>query len=151
VNFSGRKVRATPRPIAAGLLIALTAPLFGLFPILAWFALGLGDFSLGYLNVQSIIFGTYFFGGIQSVIAGTLVALAIWRLSWVSAQYWTALTAILGLAPVALFLLNGGAEPSRSSIVYVADSSVAFYFIVAALFASLVLRVLIIALGWMRR
>lgn len=152
LNASGEEQWGGWKPIAAGLLIAVSAPLLGLCPILAWFALGMGEFSLGYLTVPSTILSAYFFGAAQSVIAGLWVGLPIQRHGWISLRHWIALSVVLGgLAPVVLLLMNSGTQPRGTGLIYISDLSITCYFIAAALFASLVLRLLIVRLGWMRR
>ncbi len=69
---------------------------------------------------------------------------------WISLTAWMALTITLALAPVILLMLIGE-EPGKAGLIYVSHFNVACYLIAAALFASLVLRILIIALGLMRR
>jgi hypothetical protein len=136
------------RSIAAGLLIALAAPPLGLALILAWFAMGQGEFSLPNVPLISVLPDSYFIGGIQAVLAGILIAWGIYRQEWVSLAAWMALTIILGLAPVIL-LIAFGERPT--GLFYMSHFNAACYLMAAALFASLVLRVLIIVLGLMRR
>ena len=136
------------RSIAAGLLIALAAPPLGLAPILAWFAMGLGEFSLPNVPLISILPDSYFIGGIQAVLAGIVVAWGIYRQGWVSLAAWMALTIMLGLAPVIL-LIAFGERPT--GLFYMSHFNAACYLMAAAFFASLVLRVLVIVLGLMRR
>jgi len=136
------------RSIAAGLLIALAAPPLGLAPILAWFAMGQGEFSLPNVPLISILPDSYFIGGIQAVLAGILIAWGIYRQEWVSLAAWMALTIILGLAPIIL-LIAFGERPT--GLFYMSHFNTACYLMTAALFASLVLRIVIIMLGWMRR
>jgi hypothetical protein len=136
------------RAVAAGLLIAVAAPPLGLLPILAWFAIGQGEFSLPKAPLISNLPVAYFFGGIQTVLAGILVAWGIYRQGWVSLAAWMALTTILGLVPVIYLMLMG---EGSTGLFYMSHFKAACYLMVAAFFASLVLRVLVIALGWMRR
>ena len=63
---------------------------------------------------------------------------------------WMVLTVILGVAPVILLMLTRP-EPGNTGLIYVSDFKIACYLMGAALFASLVLRIVIIMLGWMRR
>ena len=141
---------AGTRPIAAGLLIALAAPPLGLTPILAWFAMGLGEFSLPNVTLISTLPDSYFFGGIQACLAGALVGWAIYRRGWVSLVAWILLTIILGLAPVVVLMMIRP-ESGSTGLIYVSDFSIACYLMAAAFFASLVLRAVLIALGWMRK
>lgn len=141
---------AGTRPIAAGLVIALAAPPLGLTPILAWFAMGLGEFSLPNVTLISILPDSYFFGGIQACLAGALVGWAIYKRGWVSLAPWMLLTIILGLAPVVVLMLTR-TEPAGTGLIYVSDFRIACYLMAAAFFASFVLRVVLIALGWMRK
>jgi len=141
---------AGTRPIAAGLLIALTAPPLGLSAIAAWFTIGQGEFSLSQVPMRSALPVSYFFGGIQACLAGAFVGWAVYRRGWVSLAAWMVLTVILGLAPIVLLMLTRQ-EPAYTGLIYISDFKVACYLMAAAIFASLVLRVLIIALGWMRR
>ena len=136
------------RSIAAGLLIALAAPPLGVTPILAWFAMGQGEFSLPNVPLISALPVAYFFGGIQAVLAGILVGWGIYRQGWVSLAAWMALTIILGLAPVIL-LIAFGERPT--GLFYMSHFNAACYLMAAAFLASLVLRVLVIALGLMQR
>ncbi len=52
--------------------------------------------------------------------------------------------------PVSFVLLMGG-DRGKGSLIYMSDFKIACYLIVATLFASVVLRMLIVAVGWMRR
>ena len=136
------------RAVTAGLLIAVAAPPLGLLPILAWFSIGQGEFSLPNAPLISALPVAYFFGGIQAVLAGILVAWGIYRQGWVSLAAWMALTIILGLAPVIL-LIASGEQPT--GLFYMSHFNAACYLMAAAFLASLVLRVLVIALGLMQR
>jgi len=69
---------------------------------------------------------------------------------WISLHAWMALTIALALAPVCLLLLMGGQE-GKGNLIYISDFKIACFLIVAALFASLVPRVLVTTLGLMRR
>lgn len=150
MNGWERQKQGGPRPIAAGLLIALAAPPLGMSVILAWFAAGQGEFSLGYVPVQSALPASYYLGGIQAAVAGTLIGWTIHRRGWVGRDTWTVLTVLLALAPVVVLMLIG-VEPGKGALLYVSNVKIACYLIAATLSASLVLRMLIIALGWMLR
>jgi hypothetical protein len=141
---------AGTRPIAAGLLIALAAPPLGLSAITAWFTIGLGEFSISNLPVESGLPVSYLFGGIQACLAGAFVGWVIYRQGWVSPGAWMLLTIILGLAPVVGLMLTRP-ESEYTGLIYVSDFKVACYLMAAAFFASFVLRVVLIALGWMRK
>ncbi len=75
---------------------------------------------------------------------------AIYRRGWVSLAAWMVLTVILGLAPIVLLMLTRQG-PGNTGLIYVSDFKIACYLMAAAIFASLVLRVVVIALGWMRK
>ena len=131
------------RPIAAGLIIALAGPPLGLLPNLLWSAVGLplGKFPSAVLGVPGF---AYVMLGLPAIIAGLAAALTIWRNEWVNSQQWAAATAIL---PLAWFTwLARGFEIPPAYLLFPT-----VYILVAAGFSSLVLRWLILALGWMRK
>ena len=142
--------RRAMRAVAAGLLIALAAPPLGMSVIEAWFAIGQGEFSLTHVPMRSALPASYFVGGIQACLAGALVGWMIYRDGWVSLGAWILLTLILGLAPVILLMLTHQ-ETAYTGLIYISDFKIACYLMGAALFASLVLRLLLIALGLMRK
>lgn len=127
------------RPVAAGWLIALTAPL-ALCPMLAFIVSGQNEVIFGDFSYVSTSMADYLLGGIQSFVGGMLTALAIRQNGWISSRWWWAYSIVFGLAPGALlFPIVGGA-----------GLNIGFYFLIATLVASVLLRRLIIALGWMR-
>jgi hypothetical protein len=127
--------RASPRPIAAGLLIAAAAPPLVICPILTWFELWSSEVSFGHFSVLSTIVVAYFLGGVQSIVAGWLVALAIQEHGWIGTASWMGYAAVLGLFPVFL--------------IYASEPSVILYFSLLILFASFALRLLVVRLRWM--
>lgn len=136
--------------MAAGLLIAFAAPPVGMVPILVWFAMGQGEFSLSYVPLQSALPASYMAGGIQGLLAGMVVGWGIHRRGWIGLEAWMALTVGLALASISVLMLIGN-EPGKSGLIYISNVSIACYLVAAALFASLVLRWVIMALGLMRR
>ena len=75
---------------------------------------------------------------------------AIYRQGWVSLAAWMLLTIILGLAPVVVLMLIRPVA-GNTGLIYVSDFRIACYLMAAAFFASFVLRVVLITLGWMRK
>lgn len=150
-NLRGAGHRSEPRPIAAGLLVALIAPLLALCPLLTLFVLVNDEVIFGDFTVTSALLPAYFGGGVQSITGGTLVSLAMQTGGWISAQRWVAYTVALGLAPGALLLLMAIAHPSREETTGWPYVIIALSFLTATLLASLFLRVLIIGIGWMRK
>lgn len=69
---------------------------------------------------------------------------------WIGPDAWLALTITLALAPVSFVLLMGP-DRGKGGLISMSDFKIACDLIVATLFASVVLRVLIVDLGWMRR
>ena len=129
-----------PRAIAAGLLVALTAPLV-LCPVLAWITLGQREVIFRDFSYLSNIPLAYYLGSAQSFTGGTLVALAIRQHGWISARWWAAYSIAFGLAPGTLLF----------PIIGNTGLGIALYFLSATLLASLLLRFLVIGLGLMRR
>jgi hypothetical protein len=139
--------RPKRRPIAAGLLVMLTAPLFGACPLLVWTGLGLDvhGFPLRDFGPLGIIYVVYLFGGIPAIVAGLVVGLAIRMHGWISPQHWRAVTGILTLAWITILGARVKFEPASLGLIAM------LYFIVAMVFASWAVRVLIIKLGWIRK
>jgi hypothetical protein len=147
MSFQDGARRVATRPAAAGLLIALTAPILGLCPVLALHALGLGPgesmlFDLGAPWTLSMAYALI---GVPSVIAGLLAALAIRKNGSISAPHWRAVTGILTLAWITLLGMYVKFQPASLLL------TVIVYVIAAAIFASWALRLMIIKLRWMRK
>jgi hypothetical protein len=143
MTFQHSARRGATRPIAAGLLITLAAPLLGLCPVLAWYALGLGldQFGVGAAWALSM---AYVLTGIPAAIAGLVAGLAIRKNGWVSAEHWRAVTGILAFAWITLVAMYVKFQPPSLLL------TVILYLIAAAIFASWALRLIIIKLRWMR-
>jgi hypothetical protein len=144
IQYSARQ--GATRPIAAGVLIVLAAPLLGLFPGLALYAIGLVPreavaFGSG---AQGTISMAYILNGIQSVVAGLLAGLAIWKQGSVSPQHWRAVSAILALAWITLVGIYVKFQPPSLLLIVI------LYLGASAMFASWVLRIMIVKLRWMR-
>jgi hypothetical protein len=137
--------RAGARPVAAGLLVALAAPLVGVFPLLIWSALGLSvhGIPLGDLGPVWTATMAYMVAGIPSIVAGLAVGLAIRSRGWIAAPHWRAVTGILLLAWVTLLSIRVQVQPVSLGLI------LTLYFIAAVIFASWALRLVIIKLGWM--
>jgi hypothetical protein len=144
------------RPLRAGLLVALTGPFLGVLPLLILLIFIAGKYgpavSAGAFIRQLgaiIIFG-YILGGIPAIVAGVSVAYGILKRSWIGWVYWSSMTIAIGAgAPAIVYNLSLMYKvlPIRA-IGYTATT---IFFLLATVFASLVLRVLIIRLGWMRK
>jgi hypothetical protein len=144
MNFPDLK-RTSRRPIAAGLLVALAAPLTGVCPLLVWSALGqtVHGIALGELGALWTVYMAYLLVGIPSIVAGLVVWLAIQRTGWITAPHWRAVTGVLLLAWVTLLSMNVQIQPASLGVM------LTLYLTAATIFASWALRVLVIRLGWM--
>ena len=121
----------------------------GVVALIAWFAIGFGEASLGYLAIEPVDFlHSYAFGGIQSAVAGFIVYFGLRDDSFIDLRRWVALTLILGVVPAAIIM---SLESKTDGLVMVSASKISFYVMLATCFASFVLRYLIIYLGWMRK
>jgi hypothetical protein len=143
--------RGAVKALVAALLIAAAAPLIGLLAIGFWFGMDWGEFSLGYVPLRSAVPAAYYLGGTQSAIAGAAIGWAIWRWGWVGLDAWMALTLVLAVLPVLVLTIFPGTNAGKTGLVYVSNFSIACYLLTAALIASAALRLLVIALGLMRR
>jgi hypothetical protein len=140
------------RPLRAGLLVALAGPFLGILPLLILLIFIAGKYGLtvsaGALIRQFaavIIFG-YVFGGVPAIVAAVLVAYEILKRSWIGWVYWSSMTIAIGAgAPAIVYNL------SLMYKVLPGYTATTIFFLLATIFASLVLRVLIIRLGWMRK
>ena len=143
------------RPLRAGLLVALAGPFLGVLPLLILLIFIAGKYgptvSAGALIRQFaavIIFG-YVFGGLPAIVAAGLVAYGILKRSWIGWVYWSSMTIAIGAgAPAIVYNLSLMYKVLPRAIGYTATT---IFFLLATIFASLVLRVLIIRLGWMRK
>lgn len=141
------------RPFAAGALIALAGPLLGSIPLLLLFqyAGAAQPYASAYGIIRSFptaIATGYFWGTLPAIVAGGVIAQAILSKGWVSIRYWLWLTIFLA-AMLPLVFLFGGFSGRGVSLNAFAAVSIALFFLGSTLFASLVLRTMIIRLGWM--
>lgn len=140
------------RPRSAGLLIMLAGPFLAFLVslILLSFTLMIYPdpaYSLGEL-VLIMFVACYIFGTVPAVTAAALVAHGIDTKGWIGLGRWSLVTLLLGIAtPSALYVLAGELLP-RHIVSYAGITAI---FLVATVSSSLILRLLIIGLGWMRR
>lgn len=144
------------RPLRAGLLVALAGPFLGVLPLLILLIFIAGKYGLtvsaGALIRQFeavIIFG-YVFGGVPAIVAAVLVAYGILKRSWIGWVYWSSMTIAIGAGAPAI-VYNLSMMYKVLPIRVIGYTATTIFFLLATIFASLVLRVLIIRLGWMRK
>lgn len=87
---------------------------------------------------------SYGLGGVQALIAAGIVGWKINAFGWIGLGYWAIGTALLAVTPIVLAMLTLFPDTDFLPILGVV-------FALPAVLASLVLRFLIIALGWMRK
>lgn len=144
------------RPLRAGLLVALAGPMLGVLPLLILLIFVAGKHatvvaaSALLRQFAAITIAGYLFGGIPAIVAAAMVAYGISKRSWIGWVYWSCMTIAIGAgAPFLLYSLSPRLK--LLPIIALGYTPVIIFFLMATVFASLVLRVLIIRLGWMRR
>ena len=140
------------RPRRAGLLIMLAGPFLAFLPSLILLLFTLMVYPDPAYNVGALVLimfvAWYIFGTVPAVTAAALVAHGIDTRGWIGLGTWSLVTLLLGIAmPTALYVLAGDLLP-RQIISY---AGITVTFLIATVFASFILRILIIVLGWMRR
>lgn len=144
INFPDT-TRTSRRPVAAGLLVALAAPLLGVSPLLIWSGLGqtVQGIALGDFGALWTVYMAYLLVGIPSIVAGLVVWLAIKQRGWITVPHWRAVTGLLLLAWVTLLSIWVQIRPVSLGLL------LTLYLIVAGIFASWALRLMLVRLGWM--
>ena len=89
----------------------------------------------------------YTFGMVPAVTAAALVAYWIDTKGWIGLGRWSLVTLLLGMATASVFYILVGADLLHPT----SYGEFTAAFLVVTAFASLILRILIIGLGWMRR
>ena len=150
------------RPIASGLLIAIAGSPLGVLSIVLVMAAGELITTQKWSKIAGLFrtfFDTllpfsYIFGGIPAVLAGLLIGVALYRNGWVGWAYWIVVTFSLGIAAIFIADLIGVLKMrlfQPDTALFRLDMELVAFFVGPTLFASLVLRWVIIWLGWMRR
>jgi hypothetical protein len=137
------------RPLAAALLIMLFGPLLGGFAVVGWNnILSLGWLVVGYAGTGSPYLDAYMLGGIQSTICAIIIGWRIQSEGWMGFPSWLLLTALVSLASTVIFYFTVTAG-SQSDLFPHSFADDLGFFSVTTFFASVVLRAIIMSLGWM--
>jgi hypothetical protein len=140
------------KALASGLLVAIVGPPLGALGV---FILPLFSEAQIAANIEEAIKAVtvffrvavpfaYIFGDIPALIAGLAVGIGIYRVGRIGWACWIGLALVLGF--FATFTLDAmqGRNPTMPS------PANALFFIGPAVFASIILRILIVKFGWMR-
>jgi hypothetical protein len=144
------------RPLRAGLLVALTGPLLGVLPVIIVLLLAFGSDPApaarsGLMKlIQAVIVGGYLFGGVPAIVAAALVAYGIAIKGWIDKRLWSYMTVLVGLGLPALFYIAALAM-NLMTLPVISYAVLTIFFLLATIFASVILRVLIIRFGWMQK
>lgn len=145
------------RPLRAALTITFIGPLLAIVPIILLLLFIYGSripatIPAGILLalIQIILIAGYFVGGIPALIAAALTAYFIRSRGWIDKRHWWLFTILIGLgSPVFFYVLSLLFSPTpinRTDFV-----RLAIFVLPGTIFASIVLRVVIVRLGWMRK
>ena len=139
------------RPLRAGLLIALLGPFLATLPLLIFILAIVRSEPVALLaRIAGLTIAIGFvLGVLPATLMAALVAYGIRKGDWISRYRWWFMTILCGAAlSPAIFAVNiyMGVLPLDG----LGDLPVIFYFLLATMFTSFVLRALIVRLGWMR-
>lgn len=135
--------------LAIGAMIAGLGPPLGFCVVLISALMDRGpDAAFYLLRFPDVVVMPYLLGGLPAALAGIVAGWRVWRRGVITLRFWLAATAIAALVPSALFL--GFSQPPPAAMLYVTDSEIAAMYVAATMFASLVLRLLLAAIGLLR-
>lgn len=137
------------RPLRSGLLVAVAGPALGAVPLVLIDTFGRAKPLPGHDSLEIIVYTAvlagFVWGGAPALIAAGLVARTIAITNQISLRYWTYLTALSGVTAAITFFIF---STKRLFIVVFGPSQIFTFFLASAIFASVVLRILITQLGW---
>ena len=139
----------TQRPLRSGILVAVAGPVLGALPLVLFDPFVppkplVGHDSIA-INAYTTVLAAFVWGGAPAILAAGLVAQKIATEKWISLRYWACLTGLCGLAAAITFF---NFSMKRMFIAVLGHAALLIFF-ASTVFASVVLRFLLIALGWM--